>query len=160
MSVAIPISEEGVKKLQQELEFLWKVERPRVTREVSEAAAQGDRSENAEYIYGKKRLREIDRRVRFLRKRFDELVVIKPGQVDQERVYFGAWVTLEDEQGEELRYRLVGPDESYPDNGMISIESPMGRALVGKREDDEVTVQRPAGAASFTIVKLEYESGG
>ncbi len=160
MSVAIPISEEGVKKLQQELEFLWKVERPRVTREVSEAAAQGDRSENAEYIYGKKRLREIDRRVRFLRKRFDELVVVKPGQVDQERVYFGAWVTLEDEQGEELRYRLVGPDESYPDNGMISIESPMGRALVGKREDDEVTVQRPAGAASFTIVKLEYESGG
>ncbi len=160
MSVAIPISEEGVKKLQQELEFLWKVERPRVTREVSVAAAQGDRSENAEYIYGKKRLREIDRRVRFLRKRFDELVVIKPGQVDQERVYFGAWVTLEDEQGEELRYRLVGPDESDPDNGMISIESPMGRSLVGKREDDEVTVQRPAGAASFTIVKLEYESGG
>ncbi len=160
MSVAIPISEEGVKKLQQELEFLWKVERPRVTREVSVAAAQGDRSENAEYIYGKKRLREIDRRVRFLRKRFDELVVVKPGQVDQERVYFGAWVTLEDEQGEELRYRLVGPDESDPDNGMISIESPMGRSLVGKREDDEVTVQRPAGAASFTIVKLEYESGG
>ena len=160
MSVAIPISEEGVKKLQQELEFLWKVERPRVTREVSEAAAQGDRSENAEYIYGKKRLREIDRRVRFLRKRFDELVVIKPGQVDQERVYFGAWVTLEDEQGEEFRYRLVGPDESDPDNGMISIESPMGRSLIGKREDDEVTVQRPAGTASFTIVKLEYESGG
>ena len=160
MSVAIPISEEGVKTLQQELEFLWKVERPRVTREVSVAAAQGDRSENAEYIYGKKRLREIDRRVRFLRKRFDELVVVKPGQVDQERVYFGAWVTLEDEQGEELRYRLVGPDESDPDNGMISIESPMGRSLVGKREDDEVTVQRPAGAASFTIVKLEYESGG
>ena len=159
MSVAIPISEEGVKKLQQELEFLWKVERPRVTREVSEAAAQGDRSENAEYIYGKKRLREIDRRVRFLRKRFDELVVVKPGQVDQERVYFGAWVTLEDERGEEIRYRLVGPDESDPDNGMISIESPMGRSLVGKREDDEVTVQRPAGAARFTIVKLEYESG-
>ena len=156
--MAIPITEDGVKKLQEELEHLWTVERPRVTREVTAAADLGDRSENAEYIYAKRRLREIDRRVRFLRKRFDELVVVKPGEVDQERVFFGAWVTLEDENGEERRYRLVGPDETDPRSGWISIASPMGRALVGKREDDEVRVERPAGRASFTIVKLDYEN--
>jgi transcription elongation factor GreB len=129
-----------------------------VTREVAAAAALGDRSENAEYIYGKKRLREIDRRIEFLRKRFDALVVVRPGEVAKDRVYFGAWVTLEDEAGEELRYRLVGPDESDVPGGKISIESPLGRVLVGKRVGDEVSVERPAGRATYTVLEIQYES--
>ena len=104
-----PITPEGARKLQAELDQLWKVERPRVTKEVADAAALGDRSENAEYIYGKKRLREIDRRVRYLRKRLDEVSIVQPGDVaDRDRIFFGAWVSLEDESGEEHRYRLVG----------------------------------------------------
>ena len=107
------ITPEGAKKLQDELDYLWNVERRKVTREVTEAAAQGDRSENAEYIYGKKRLREIDSRLRFLGKRLDEVIIVRPGEVgNQEKIYFGAWVTLEDEAGNEHRYRLVGPDET------------------------------------------------
>jgi transcription elongation factor GreB len=153
------ITPEGVKKLQAELEHLWKVERPRVTREVTVAAAHGDRSENAEYIYGKRRLREIDRRVRFLRKRFDELIVVRPGEVaDPERIFFGAWVTLEDEAGAERRYRLVGPDETDVDRGLISAESPLGRVLLGKRAGDEVTVLRPAGTAVYVVTHISYES--
>ena len=152
-----PITPEGVRKLQKELEQLWKVERPRVTQEVAAAAALGDRSENAEYIYGKRRLREIDRRVRYLRKRFDQLVIVRPQDVDQERAFFGAWITLEDEQGNELRYRLVGPDETDVENAKISIESPLGRSLVGKCVDDEVAVQRPADRATFTILAIQYE---
>ena len=154
--MATPITPGGVKKLQAELEHLWRVERPRVTREVAEAAALGDRSENAEYIYGKRRLREIDRRVRYLRKRFDELVIVRSSDVDQERVFFGAWVTVQNDRGEELRYRLVGPDESDPDQGLISVESPIGRALMGRREDDEVRVQRPAGPTELTILSISY----
>ena len=150
------ISPEGVKKLQAELEHLWRVERPRVTQEVQDAAAMGDRSENAEYIYGKRRLREIDRRMRFLRKRFDQLVVVEPGQVDEARVFFGAWVTLEDEAGERHRYRLVGPDESDVPAGLISIESPLGRALVGREQGDDVVAKRPVGKATFTILEIEY----
>src|SRR5262245_19032933 len=138
----IHITPEGARKLQEELDHLWRVERPRVTREVAAAAALGDRSENAEYIYGKKRLGEIDRRIEFLRKRFDVLEVVQPGQVATDRVYFGAWVTLEDEEGEEVRYRLVGPDESDVPTGKISVESPLGRGLIGKRRGDEVSVVR------------------
>ena len=153
-----PITPEGVKKLEAELEALWTVERPRVTREVTAAAAQGDRSENAEYIYGKKRLREIDSRVRFLRKRLEDVTVVKPGEVaDPERVFFGAWVTLEDEAGEEHRYRLVGPDEFDVERGMISVQSPIGRALLGKREGDEVTVKRPAGSAVYEVTGISYD---
>jgi transcription elongation factor GreB len=146
------ITPEGAEGLQAELEQLWKVERPRVTQEVADAAALGDRSENAEYIYGKKRLREIDRRVRFLRNRLETVTVVRPGEVaDRERIFFGAWVTLEDESGEEHRYRLVGPDE-------IDVsESPMGRVLLGKREDDEVTVERPAGPAVYVVSEISYE---
>jgi transcription elongation factor GreB len=152
-----PITPDGQKQLQDELERLWNVERPKVTREVADAAAQGDRSENAEYIYGKKRLREIDRRVHFLRKRIDSLVVIQPGEVaDQEQIFFGAWVTLEDESGEDRRYRLVGPDEFDPERGWISVDSPLGRALLGRRVDDEVTVQRPAGPAVYTVTGIAY----
>jgi len=152
------ITPEGAKRLQEELARLWNVERPRVTQEVSDAAAQGDRSENAEYIYGKKRLREIDRRVRFLRKRLEEVEVVRPGQVgDPERVYFGAWVTLADADGAESRYRLVGPDEFDVERGRVSVESPIGRVLLGTREGDEVTVQRPAGTAVYEVVRVEYE---
>ena len=153
------ITPEGFAKLQAELRELWRVERPRVTREVQYAASLGDRSENAEYQYGKKRLREIDARVRHLTKRLEELRVVRPGDVDEARVYFGAWVTLEDETGAELRYRLVGPDESDVEAGLISIESPVGRGLVGREEGDEVEVRRPAGLATFTIRKIAYETG-
>lgn len=156
----IPITPDGARKLREELEHLWRVERPRVTHEVSEAAALGDRSENAEYIYGKKRLREIDRRVHFLRKRLEQLSVVAPGQVaDRSQVFFGAWVTLEDEAGEERRYRVVGPDEIAPDRGWISIQSPLGRVLLGKRVGDEVEVARPAGRAAYTILEISYGDG-
>ena len=154
----IYITPEGAERLRAELERLWKVERPRVTREVADAAAQGDRSENAEYIYGKKRLREIDRRLRFLSKRLDEVVVVGPGEVaDRKRIFFGARVTLEDETGEEQCYRLVGRDEIDASRGFISVESPMGRVLLGKREDDEVTVERPAGPAVYVVHDISYE---
>jgi len=154
----VHITPEGAKKLQEELEQLWRVERPRVTREVAAAAALGDRSENAEYIYGKKRLREIDRRIQFLRKRFDLLEVVQPGLVARDRVFFGAWVRLEDEAGTELCYRLVGPDESDVERGLISIESPIGRTLVGKAAGDDVVVDRPAGRARFTLLEIRYEN--
>ena len=150
------ITPEGAQKLRDELERLWKVERPAVTREVSAAAAQGDRSENAEYIYGKRRLREIDRRIRYLQKRIDELVVVAEPVARDGRAYFGAFVTVEDEDGHEVRYQLVGPDESDADAGRISIDSIVGRALLGRREDDEVTVERPAGAITYTVLAVEY----
>jgi len=151
------ITPEGAKKLQEEVHQLWNVERPRVTREVSEAAAQGDRSENAEYIYGKKRLREIDRRVRFLIKRLEEVEIVQPGEVgDTNRIFFGAWVTLEDEAGEAHRYRLVGPDEIDTQSGRLSVQSPLGRVLLGKQAGDEVTVQRPAGRATFEVISISY----
>jgi len=151
------ITPEGYAKLEAEADHLWRVERPRVTREVSDAAAQGDRSENAEYIYGKKRLREIDSRVRFLTKRLEALTVVGEPPDDRERIFFGAWVTLEDEDGETQRYRLVGPDESDASEQRISMESPMGRALMGKRLDDEVSVRRPKGDASFVVIEIDYE---
>ena len=153
------ITPEGAAKLQAELAQLWNVERPRVTQEVSDAAALGDRSENAEYIYGKKRLREIDSRVRFLRRRLEEIEVVRPGQVsDTECAYFGAWVTLEDAEGAEHRYRLVGPDEFQVERGLVSVESPIGRALLGRREGDEVAVRGPSGTATYDVVRIEYEA--
>ena len=154
------ITREGYKKLEQELDFLWRKERPKVTREVSEAAAQGDRSENAEYIYGKKRLREIDRRMRFLQKRLDDLTVVEPSASQHGKVFFGAWVTLEDEEGETLRYQVVGPDEFDATAKRISIDSPLGRALLGKVLDDEVVVNRPKGRMAYTILEIEYELPG
>ncbi|MCC6748229.1 MAG: transcription elongation factor GreB [Deltaproteobacteria bacterium] len=151
------ITPTGFMRLKEELMHLWKVERPRVTHEVSEAAALGDRSENAEYIYGKRRLREIDRRMRFLSKLLDRLTVVREPPAQRDRVYFGAWVELEDDDGEALRYRLVGPDEFDVKASRISVESPLAKALLGKREGDEVRVQRPKGAASYTIVGVSYE---
>jgi transcription elongation factor GreB len=150
------ITPEGAKRLRDELEQLWTVERPRVTQEVADAAAQGDRSENAEYIYGKRRLREIDRRVRFLSKRLDELKVVDEPPSDPSRVFFGAWVTIEDEDGDEAVYRIVGPDEFDTDKGWISLDSPVARALMGKREGDEVTVHRPKGETTYTIIDVGY----
>ncbi len=152
------ITRAGFLKLQSELTWLWKEERPRVTEAVSVAAALGDRSENADYIYGKKRLREIDRRIRFLTKRIEELKVVDGGpRKDSNRVYFGAWVTIEDEDGDSQRYQLVGPDEFDASARRISVDSPVGRALMGKRIDDEVAVHRPKGDALYTILKIEYE---
>lgn len=152
------ITPEGAKKLRAELEQLWTVERPRVTQEVADAAAQGDRSENAEYIYGKRRLREIDRRVRFLSKRLDDVVVVNEAPSDPKRVFFGAYVTVEDEDGDEATYRIVGPDESDVEKKWISMEAPVAKALMGKRLGDEVMVRRPKGDITYTIVKIHYGS--
>jgi len=151
------ITRAGWDKLDQELKFLWKDERPRITRSVSEAAAQGDRSENAEYIYGKKRLREIDRRVRFLMKRLDDLTIVYPEKQQEGKVFFGAWVTLINEDDQEKIYRLVGPDEWDVKQGDISIDSPMARALLGKQVDDEVVVQTPEGERVFDIIHIKYK---
>ena len=150
------ITPAGFARLKAELDQLWRDERPRVTQAVSEAAAQGDRSENAEYTYGKKRLREIDSRVRFLRKRLDGMKVVEQPPSDPKRVFFGAWVTLEDEAGTESRHRIVGPDEFDAAPGHISMDAPLARALLGKRLDEEVSVQLPAGMRRLIITNIEY----
>ena len=156
------ITPEGEKRLRDELAFLWNIERPKVTQGVANAAAEGDRSENAEYIYGKKRLREIDRRIRFLMKRLDVLTVVVPedGRRKDGKVYFGAWVRLEDEEGMTSVFRIVGPDEFDQAKGYISMDSPMAKALMGREEGDEVVVRRPKGPASFTIAQVSYEPLG
>jgi len=151
------ITREGYDKLEKELNFLWKDERPRITQSVSEAAALGDRSENAEYIYGKKRLREIDRRVRFLTKRLEQLKVIYPSPEQEGKVFFGAWVELEDEEGEPLAIRIVGPDEIDVHNKWISVDAPMARALIGKQVDDEVWVQTPSGKDCYFVNTIRYQ---
>lgn len=134
------ITAEGHKRLTEEEAYLWKKKRPEVTRILSAAAAEGDRSENAEYIYRKKELREIDARVRFLRKRLDDMVVVDRIPTGTDKVYFGAWVTIEDDNGDEQTYRIVGPDEFDPKLGYISMDSPMGKALLGKSLDDEFSL--------------------
>ena len=151
------VTPEGARRLRAELDQLWLVERPQVTRAVAEAAAQGDRSENAEYIYGKRRLREIDRRVRFLRERLDGMRVVSEPPSDRGRVYFGAWVTIEDATGASRRHRIVGPDEFDREPGYISMDAPLGRALLGRRVDDEVEVALPAGRQRFTVLAIEYQ---
>ena len=149
----------GARRLRAELEQLWSEERPRVTQAVAAAAAQGDRSENAEYTYGKRRLREIDRRVRFLRRRLEGMVVVNEPPSDTDRVFFGAWVQLETEDGLRTRYRIVGPDEFDMAPGYISMDSPLGRALLRRRTDEEVTVETPAGPRVYLIMSIEYERG-
>jgi transcription elongation factor GreB len=153
------ITPEGERRLREELEQLWRVERPKVTQAVSEAAAQGDRSENAEYTYGKKRLREIDRRVRFLRKRLDGMVIVDRVPPDATRVFFGAWVTLETDQGETVRYRIVGPDEFDREAGFISMDAPLGRALMRKAVGDEVRVEAAGATRSYEVIEIAYERG-
>jgi transcription elongation factor GreB len=150
------ITPEGLARLNAELKELWKVQRPEVTRKVAEAAAMGDRSENAEYIYGKRQLREIDARVRFLSKRLDELQVVDRPPPDQSRVFFGAWVSLDDGTGARLRYRLVGPDEFDREAGYISIDAPMARALLKKQVDDEVRIHRQDGDQVYRVVEIRY----
>ena len=153
------ITPEGAKRLRDELDQLWHDERPRVTQAVSEAAAQGDRSENAEYTYGKKRLHEIDRRVRFLRKRLEGMTIVDPsadpGRRDPTRIYFGAWVQIEND-GALRWFRLVGPDEFDMAEDYVSMDSPLGRSLLGKRRGDEVSVALPGGATTFTVVAVSY----
>jgi transcription elongation factor GreB len=147
----------GAERLHAELLRLLNEERPKVTAEVAAAAAQGDRSENAEYIYGKKRLREIDRRIHFLQRRLDTCMVVVPAeQTDRSRVYFGATVTLEDEDGNRTTYQLVGPDEIDAKGGRISVDSPMGTALLSKRKGDAVLVRRPRGEIEVTILEIAY----
>ena len=158
------ITPEGMQQLRDELNHLWRVERPSVTQAVSEAAAQGDRSENAEYIYGKKRLREIDRRVRYLQKRIPDLQVVDRPPDDPTRIFFGAWIKLEDEAGKLVCYRIVGPDEFDPAKGWISIDSPLARALLKKAAGDEVRVTLPTPALSeaeggemeYCVVAVQY----
>jgi transcription elongation factor GreB len=150
------ITRAGVERLRAELDVLWRVERPQVTQAVSEAAAQGDRSENAEYTYGKKRLREIDRRVRFLRKRLDGIVVVEQPPSDPARVFFGAWVELEDDAGRTRAHRIVGPDEFDMDPRYVSMDAPLGRALLGRRLDDEVRIALPGGEQRLVITAVRY----
>lgn len=152
------ITPEGAARLRAELDQLWRVTRPKVTQAVSEAAALGDRSENAEYIYGKRQLREIDRRIRFLQKRLDEVIVVDRGPTDTTRVYFGARVRLEDATGKAIEYRIVGTDELDAEKGWLSIDSPLARALLKKAVDDEVSVERPHGGhLTYTVIGIRYE---
>jgi transcription elongation factor GreB len=151
------ITPAGAARLKRELDELWKVERPRVTQAVSEAAAQGDRSENAEYTYGKRRLREIDRRVRFLRKRLDGMTVVDQTPSDPTRVFFGAWVTLEDDAGRQFEHRIVGPDEFDQAPGYISMDAPLARALMRKTLDDEIKLELPGGVRTLIVVGIRYE---
>ena len=151
------ITPAGHKRLSEELTYLWKVKRPQVTQAVSEAAAMGDRSENAEYIYGKKQLREIDSRMRFLQSRLNNLVIVDRIPDDTSKVFFGAWVEIEDSDGEVYIYRIVGPDEIDAEKKLISIDSPMAKALLKRSEGDEIVVNRPDGPSSFVLKSVSYE---
>jgi transcription elongation factor GreB len=150
------ITPTGYARICAEYDELLKEERPRITAEVAYAASLGDRSENAEYIYGKKRLREIDRRLRYLRNRLESVEVVNPADVACDRVRFGAEVQVEDEAGEVHTYRLVGTDETDAKQGLISYQAPLGRALLGREEGDEVTLRAPGGTHTLTITAVRY----
>jgi transcription elongation factor GreB len=151
------ITRGGFERLKAELDELWRVRRPEIVQALAAAAAEGDRSENAEYTYRKKQLGELDRRVRYLSKRVPDLRVVEDTPADPDMVFFGARVELEDvESGESRRYRIVGPDEAAPGDGDISIDSPLARALLKKRVDDEVDVQLPASTRRMAIVAVDY----
>jgi transcription elongation factor GreB len=151
------ITAEGAAKMRAELRELWKVERPQVTQVVHEAAKNGDRSENGDYIYGKRRLREIDSRVRYLTKRLEDATIVEDKPRDPSKVFFAAWVTVEDEEtGEEQTYRLVGSDEIDPKLNWISIDSPMAQALIGKSVDEDANVKTPAGDRCFIVTAIKY----
>jgi len=144
--------------MQDELKQLWKVERPVVTNTVHEAAKNGDRSENGDYIYGKKRLREIDSRVRFLSKRLEELTVVDRIPEEKNKIFFGAYVTVEDENGVETTYQIVGPDEFDVKNHKLSMDSPLAQRLLGKRLEDEISLQSPEGDREYYISAVEYRA--
>lgn len=154
------ITPEGAAELERELDQLWRIDRPAVTRAVAEAAAQGDRSENAEYIYGKKQLASIDRRVRYLRKRLQSLRVVREQPRETSRVYFGAWFVLEDEHGDTQQFRLVGPDEFDHDPQYLSMDSPLGKAVLGKALDQDIEVATPQGTRHYIIVAVSYDRSG
>jgi len=151
------ITPEGAQRLRAELTHLWKVKRPEVTSALSDAAAEGDRSENAEYIYRKKQLGEIDRRVRYLSKRLDGLTVVEHPPGDHTRIFFGAWFRLADPEGCEFIYRLVGPDEFDFQRAYISMDSPMGRAVLKRSAGEEFTVTLPDGDKHYSVVEVSYE---
>jgi transcription elongation factor GreB len=150
------ITAAGYRALEAEAKALWQ-RRGEVTRALAAAAAEGDRSENAEYIYRKKELREIDRRIRYLQRRLPELKVVNAVPADAQRVFFGAWVTLEDASGAEVTYRIVGVDEFDPAQNWISIDSPVARALLRRTLDEEFTVHTPGGEARYWVVDVRYE---
>ncbi len=150
------ITAEGMAALEQELDFLWNKRRPLVVKALSTAAAEGDRSENAEYIYRKKELGEIDRRVRFLSKRVDEVKVVSETPKKTGQIFFGAWIELEDDEGELLQYRIVGPDEFNANKGFISMDSPVANALMKKNKGDDVTVKTPGGVINYYINRVQY----
>lgn len=154
------ITPEGHRALLDEYKELLRVERPRITAEVQYAASLGDRSENAEYQYGKKRLREIDRRLRYLKKRLEGTEILDPADFSGPVVRFGAWVTLEDEEGESQTYRIVGLDEIDAKIGLISYRAPLGKALIGASEGDVVSVQAPGGLRELEILSVRYPERG
>ncbi|MFF7708665.1 transcription elongation factor GreB [Pseudomonas sp. NPDC007930] len=150
------ITREGHDTLKAELDHLWRVYRPEITQKVAWAASLGDRSENADYQYNKKLLREIDRRVRYLRKRLEDVKVVDYAAEQEGKVFFGAWVEIENDDGEQKTFRVVGYDEIYGRNDYISIDAPMARALLKKQEGDEVTVQTPTGEALWYVNRIWY----
>ena len=150
------ITAEGAARLREEMQKLWSVERPRVTAAVSAAAKNGDRSENGDYTYGKRRLREIDRRGRYLSKRLEYVTIVDQLPRDLTRVYFGAWVSVADGRGEQACYRLVGSDEIDPGSGYISIDSPMARALLGKGQGDVIEIHQDGQRRAWSIVAINY----
>ena len=153
------ITRAGHTALKAELDHLWQTYRPEITQKVAWAASLCDRSENADYQYNKKLLREIDRRIRYLRKRLEDIRVVDYAPEQEGKVFFGAWVEIDNEAGEVKRFRVVGYDEIYGRNDYISIDSPMARALLKKSEGDEVIVQTPTGEAVWFIASIEYEVG-
>ncbi|MBN2107326.1 MAG: transcription elongation factor GreB [Deltaproteobacteria bacterium] len=151
------ITAEGYRRLEEEADYLWTVKRPQVVAALADAAAEGDRSENAEYLYRKRQVAEIDRRLRFLSTRMDAVTMVTEKPRADGRVYFGCYVTVEDEEGHTKRYRIVGADEWDSKRSEISMDSPMGKALLGKRLDDEVMVRRPIGDIYLTIVAVSVD---
>lgn len=151
------ITRQGYEKLQKELDVLWREERPEVTKMVTWAASLGDRSENADYQYNKKKLREIDRRVRYLQKRLDNLKIVDYHPDQDDKVFFGAWVELENDDDEMMRFRIAGYDEIFDRKDYISVDSPMARALLKKEVDDEVVVKTEAGVFTWYVTSIEYE---
>lgn len=152
--MATYLSPEAHKKIKEEFNELLNVERPKIVDLVSWAASLGDRSENADYQYGKKRLREIDRRLHYLSKKLESAIVVDPSKVDTSKVSFGCWVVVSDEEGGTHKYQIVGEDEIDPLKGRITFASPMGRALLGKKAGDVVTVQKPTGPVDYEIIKI------
>ena len=151
------ITPEGMQMLKDELEHIWRNKRPEITKKVSWAASLGDRSENADYQYNKKLLRGTDRRIRYLTKRIEALRAVPYSPEQEGKVYFGAWVTIESEQGEEQQFRVVGPDEIYDRSDYISVDSPMARALLSKAIDEEAIVQAPGGNVLWFVTSIRYE---